>query len=270
MIYDPETLPDPYDPRTLRERGKGIIQARDWGINLVFGVISTAVFLSEAKRILGLKPDPLNYAYLFLLVLTGLLMLLWFWATHHETDIWCEWLDPKDYQPPSDLKETAMIIGLGLLLAALLFTSRDPLLYCLVFSLYSLLNLGGVILLHKELAEILRKSKNRLDASRVHDKRRRQRYELYRNAIRPIEHYHFGNPHTRRNVLVLVASLIALGLSVHWKISGSVLTGMASYVTISGTIMISEWILAQWRASRDDALRPLRAELSEMLRKPEK
>ena len=76
-----------YKPGYLRDRSKEIVNARNWGIKLITGVVGIWLFVSEIKRVWSLDFNPMQVAYLILFLLTGALIFLWIWATQKELDL---------------------------------------------------------------------------------------------------------------------------------------------------------------------------------------
>lgn len=149
MIY----LPDPDD---MRRRAKEIINARNWGVGIVTALLGVGMFASEARRILSIEPDLMGYAYLVLFAATGILVFLWIWATQRELDLLFEYLDPEHYNPPSTVKETLLILTVAVLLVSLLFASRNPLWFSVVFTTYSVVMVPLTLYMNPELARAFR------------------------------------------------------------------------------------------------------------------
>jgi len=76
-----------YKPGYLRKRSEDIVKARTWAIGLIFAAISLGWFTKELQRVTTLAFDILNYAYLALCILTGLLIFLWIWASQRELNL---------------------------------------------------------------------------------------------------------------------------------------------------------------------------------------
>jgi len=257
-----------YRPGRLRKGSRAIVNARNWAVGIVTALLGLGLFASEIKRIRGLQPDPMDYAYLTLLVLTGVLVFLWIWATQKELDLLFDWLDPQRYVPPSSLKETVLILLFGLLLTALLFAARDPLLYGLVFAVYSTMLIPASMYLNKEIREAIDHSKTRLDEDKK-DPTLAARAVLYRAAVEVLQSYFLERPVMLRLVLILCVSIIGVGVALYWKISSRTLWGLSAYVIFFVLILVSEIIVNRWRSIRDGRLREIQAELLDHLRSEE-
>lgn len=258
-----------YKPGHLRERSREITNARNWAIGIVTALLGVELFVSEIKRIRGLQPDPMNYAYLALLLLTGVLIFLWIWATQKELNLLFDWLDPERYVPPSSLKETLLILFFGIVLTSLLFAARDPLLYGLVFTLYSVILILSTTYLNKEIKTAIDHSKIRIDED-TKNPTLAAKAVLYRAAIDVLQSYFLERPMILRLVLILFTSIIGVGIALYWKISSTTLCGLSAYIIFFVLILVSEIVINWWRYIRDGRLREIDTELLEHLRNEEK
>ena len=259
-----------YDPKDLRERSKEIINARTSGVVLITSLLALGLFISEVRRIRSLSPDLINYAYLALFILSGLLIFLWIWSTQKELDLLFEWLDPQRYEPPSTLKETLLIIALAILLIGLVLASRNPMLFGSVFSGYSLVALFAGIYRDREIALAIDKSKERLRTDLDSgDQAIKNRAALYMAGINVLDSYFIRNPMTLRSVLVFLFSLLGLTLAIWWRVTGSRSAGFLSYLVWFLIISVSEVVIGVWRNTRDTDLRPITADLRELRRSDE-
>ena len=124
MIYKPS-------PERMRNRSHEIITARKWAVGLISTLLGVGMFISEIQRLRTLPTDIMNYVYLALFVVTGVLIFLWIWATQKELDLLFEYLDPQRYTPPSTAKETFLILlGLRYCSSASFLPHIAP--YCLI------------------------------------------------------------------------------------------------------------------------------------------
>lgn len=254
-----------YKPGHLRERSRDITNARNWGIGIVTTSLGLGLFVSEVQRIKAIQPDLLNYAYLALFILTGILIFLWIWATQRELNLLFEWLDPERFVPPSSLKETLMILFFAVLLTALLFAARSPLSYGIILTAYSVILIPSTIYLNTEIQEAINKSKNRLSEDLENQKLAVQA-KLYAAGVEVLETYFIRRPMKLRLIIIMVASAIGLTLAIYWKKSQSRWVGVASYAVFFAIILFSEIVIARWRCIRDRELREIEANLSESLR----
>lgn len=252
-----------YEPGQLRAKSRDIVQARKWGFGLITGALGFGVFLSEYQRIRGLSPDLLNYAYLALLSLTGLLVFLWIWATYKELNLLFDWLDPKWYTPPSGLQETLLILCFAIVLIALIFTARNPMAYGLVFTFYTTVQIPALYYMNRQIADALKASRARLtEELSPEDSRAR----LYGEGIDVLERYFLKRPVITRIVGLLIVSTIALSMAIYWHLCGERWAGLAAYGLYFIAIAGSETVIGYWRIVRDASLRPLETELGEWLR----
>jgi len=258
MVYKP-------DPIYLRERSKEIINARNWGIGLVTTLLGIGMFISEVERIRMISPNLMNYAYLALFLVCGILIFLWIWSTQKELNLLFEWLDPQQYDPPSSFKETILILSFAVLLIGLLFASRNPLIFGCVFTLYNFAQIFAGKYLMRELGLAIQKSRERLKAD-FESEKLRERAQFYREGLNILDYYYFKRPQQLRIIGITIFSILGLALAIWWYVSGIILIGFLSYLVFIITITVSEIVIAQWRIIRDNNLRPITAELREINR----
>jgi hypothetical protein len=258
MIYKP-------DPKYLRERSKELINARNWGIGLITSLLGVGLFISEIERIRSLKPDVINYLYLALFAITGLLIFLWIWATQKELDMFFEWLDPDHYDPPSTIKETLLILIFAFLLISLLFAARNPLWFSAVFSVYSIIGIPTEKYLTSEIKLAIDKSKSRA-TNDLSDDNLKKKAEIYLQALEVLNGYFILRPMKLRSLLVAAFSIVGLSLGIMWEVYDSRLAGIFCYMSFILNISISEAVIAYWRIVRDSSIRPITAELRELSR----
>ncbi len=255
--------PKPYKPGYLKKRSEFIIKTRKWSIGFAGVLITAGYLIKELQSILKQPFNILNYGYFILLPIIIMLIFLWIWATQKELNLLFDWLDPEFYEPPSGLKETAIILWLAFIIVMLVFTSRRVLLFGIVFTIYSITNLLSTKYLNYELREIFRKSKQRIDDDTSSDKSLK---ETYLKGIEILEFYFIKRSHIFRLYLIMFFSFLGLIFSMLLEIKKTTLLGVAAYCTFILTIIISEIVIYIWRAKREEALRPLYAVLNELLR----
>lgn len=254
-----------YRPNMEASRpGKAIVQARQWGVGVITASAGVGMLLSEIERVKSTIADPLTVGYLALFAVTGAVIFLWIWATSKELDLCFQWLDPERYAPPSSVKETLMIAGLGLLLSALLFAARDPLYYAGVFTAYSAVVTYAYRYTRAEIAEAISASRHRLDGEANGESG--VLATQYRKGVDVLDIYFCARPQTARHVIILLLSVGALLAALFWKLTGQTMFGVLAYALVGGAIVVSEVVIAQWRMSRDGLLRPLEAEIAELAR----
>jgi hypothetical protein len=252
--------------RDLRERSASLITARKWGVSLVCSLLGLGLFASEAKRISALPWDPSNLAYLVLLFTTGVLIFIWIWATQKEMDLLFDWMDPERYEPPSDFKETAIIISLGILLVGLIYAARDPVAYGIVFTAYSIFVLFATKRFERELVDVIDRSRTRME--KKGDARNDELEKLYLKGIAILEHYFLKRPQRLRHSLIVSLSIVGLVLALWSKHVANSVFAAAAYIVYITTVVVSEVVIGCWRNRRDEQLRPITAEIKELERQP--
>lgn len=258
MIYKP-------DPQYLRERSKELINARNWAIGVITSLLGVGLFISELARIRSLKPDLMNYLYLALFAMTGLLIFLWIWATQRELNMFFDWLDPDHYDPPSSIKETLLILIFAFLLISLLLAARNPLWFSVVYSAYSILGVPTEKYVASETRTAINKSRSRVNDDLTVNSLRKKA-EIYSQALDVLYRYFVLRPMMLRSLLGASFSLVGLALGIAWQVYDSRLAGIFCYVSFILNISISEAVIGYWRIVRDNSIRPLAAELRELSR----
>ena len=254
-----------YRPNMETSRSaKSIRQARQWGVGIITTSAGIGMMLSEIQRVKASINSPLTLSYLTLFAITGVLILLWIWATSKELDLCFEWLDPERYSPPSSLKETIMIAGIGIILGLLLFAARDPLYYGIVFTLYSAFVTYAYYYTKTEILQAIEASRRRLDAETGGDQAALG--SEYRKGVDVLEKFFILRPQTMRHIIILFTSGLGMSFGLIWKLLGKEVFGILSYGILGITIVVSEIVIAKWRLDRDGALRPIEAEVSELSR----
>src|SRR6266481_703506 len=201
MIYDPQR-------GALKGRTKSLREAIRWSSRLLGVFLGLGFFTSEILRIKSLPPSLSNDLYLALLFLVGLLTGYWWWVTNKELDALCEWLDPKAYEPPDD---SLVAIGITAVLALMIFSSRSPILFGIIYSVYNAANFLACRHLQHEVAEATRASRERLDLEGS------DMAKVYGQAINVIEAYYVDRPHLLRIAITLTLSLVGLALAIGAK-----------------------------------------------------
>lgn len=238
------------------------------GIRLIGTLIGLGLFVSELQKILKLPFDLMNCGYMALFAMTFLLIFFWIRSTERELDLFFDWLDPEKYEPPSDIKETLIILCLALFLVGLLFASRNPLLYGCLFTTYNLLNVFSEKRFETELSEAMSKSKDRARAD-LENEKLAPKAALYLRGVEILESYYFARPHMRRIELILVSSILAVAFSVFWSATGAASWGVVAYLLFFVIILTGEISIWRWRSIRETELRPITAELNQLIRDEE-
>ncbi|MHC4648762.1 MAG: hypothetical protein ACYTBJ_25170 [Planctomycetota bacterium] len=254
-----------YKPGYLRERSKWLINARKVAITAGTGVLALTLFGSKIMEILTASTYMMDFGHVALLGMTGVLIFSWIWSSQKELDLLFEWLDPERYEPPCTIIETILILTLGVPLAGLLVTAKDPRWYAVLFTAYSLANVLANKKVQSEVGEAISRSKDRAQKD-LKNEDLVQQARLYMKGLHTLERYYVLRPHGLRALITLIFSSIGLLVSIVWWLLGSDIVGFASYaifVLILATIEITIW---RWRIVRDLAIRPIKAELNELTR----
>jgi hypothetical protein len=259
MIYKP-------DPVYMKERSKEILIARNWGIGVISTLLGLGFFISELERIRSVKPDAMNFLYLTLFAVTGMLIFLWIWATQKELDLFFEWLDPERYDPPSTIKETLLILSIAIALIALIFASRNPLWYSVTFSIYCIVGVPVWIYTENEIRIAIEKSKSRVNQD-ISNNVNIDNAKIYLRAVNTLEAYFLLRPMKMRSYIIAIASVVGLMLGLNWKLTNSYMSGIACYILFIAIIVVSEAIIGYWRVKRDVEIREIAADLRESSRK---
>jgi hypothetical protein len=254
-----------YKPGYLRERSKRLIYTRQLCIALGVALLGVRLFVSELWEVCAGPWSLFNIGYILLFLLTAWLTFSWTWSTQNEFDLLFEWLDPERYEPPSGTKETFVMLMLALLIVVLLFASRSPLWYGLVFTTYSLVDLRAGKIIRKELGDVILKSKNRAETD-LNDKSVTQKAELYLKGLDILYLYYIGRAHIKRLFFIVFSSGVGLALAILWFVGDMKFIGFCSYVAFIFTLVVSQIMIWRWRIIRDIQLRPVKAELNELNR----
>ena len=275
MVIEPEgntenetgEVPREYDPGNWGTRP--ITVARNWAIGLVAGLLGLGMFKSEFKRICDIGLTPMNGAYLVLFALTGVLLFLWIWATQRELNLLEDWLDPKEYDAPSGLVQTLAIMLIGALLTALLFCSRDPLLYGSIFVPYLIFAVIMGRYTYARIEEAINESKKLLEDNLRHPELH-ERAEIYKDGVAILESYFVDRPFKILVGCIIIPAIAGLILAICWKVVDAQICGILSYAAFYVTITANEIVLNAWRVSRDNSLRPIAARLRKYRREHNK
>ncbi|HUW18088.1 MAG TPA: hypothetical protein VMW16_02175 [Sedimentisphaerales bacterium] len=252
-----------YKPGYLRERSKWLINARKVAMTAGTGVLALTLFGSKVMEILTGSRYIMDFGHIALLGMTGVLIFSWIWSSQKELDLLFEWLDPERYEPPSTIIETILILTLGVLLAGLLVTAKDPRSYAVLFTAYSFANILANKKVQSEVGEAISKSKDRAQKDLKHEHLIRQA-RLYLKGLQILERYYVLRPHGLLALITLVFSSIGLLVSIVWWLVGSDVVGFASYATFVLILAAIEVTIWHWRLVRDLAIRPIKAELNEL------
>lgn len=236
-----------------------LARARTYAVTLITGAFGVGFLVSEFQRIQRLSLNSFTFSYLTLFVLVMSLVFLWIWATQKELDQLVEWMKPESYVAPSRLKETSMIVVEAVVLVVLLFSAKNPLVFAIVFTAYSLLVMVAVIHLNRELLvafddteKSLAKEATEEDSSDV---------VLQSKGVAVLRKYFLARPHTPRHAIILLTSLVGIGIAWWWQITGAQSLGVISYLFFILIILVSEIVIGVWRNARDNDLRSVLGEI---------
>ena len=145
---------------------------------------------------------------------------------------------------------------MGFLLVALVYVARSPIAYGIVFTTYSLFVLFATRLFNKELADVIEKSRSRLEGAQKRTQSEKLR-QVYSEAIRVLEAYFIKRPQTLRHAEASAGSLVGLLLALWWEYTKEPAFKLAAYITYIATIAVSEVVIGRWRVHRDAEMRLL-------------
>lgn len=248
----------PFDQRLKRLREAYLI-----GVTIIGALLTTAFVFSEIKRILELPSKLTNYLYLALLVSTLLLVGGWVVFARVDLDALAEWLDPENYQPPSEI---LTVTGIALMLVMLIISTRSIVLFGFAYVSYAAINLLASSHMRKEFRVALGASRARLSE----DRKRPELAVAVQNtekALTALERYILVRPNLRRIAAVLFLATAGLSLSLWRRAGGSEMAKVAAYGLYIFAILVPDsGIMLLWRQSLERELRPLAATRHELLR----
>jgi hypothetical protein len=240
-----------YSPGAFRSRVIELKSARGWGVKVLLAAISVTFFVSEVRRILALSPGLLDYFYLLLLASLGIKVATWIFVSEKELGIVGTWLDPKDYQPPS---ETALILLIAGTLAALVLTSRYLILFGISYVLYAVGNLVGWWRLRTELRVAIRGSRKRLEEEVP------AKAIIYGKALDLSEIYYLAFPHILRSTTILGCAAATLIVASYARVHHSRMADAVAYIIcIFDILVVQEVTIMFARAAFYSGIRPVYA-----------
>lgn len=238
----------------LAARVEPINQATKAAFAVGFSIIFYTYAKSELSRFASegwLLGDVLHVGMVLLIVVLG---SLWLQSGNNEIKIFCYWLRPGIYQPPTDLSIVASIIGIGVLISLLAFTSKWAHYFGLFFLLYVLVDIWWARLIRgnlKELFQCTEKEWRRADGAN------REKRLVALEALDVIRIYYFERPQLFRRQLMAWASVLGIFLAWYGYLSKVYLMTVLSYIVFVLIIIISEIYVGKWRIDRDRRLRVL-------------
>jgi hypothetical protein len=230
-------------------------QARKYGVALLAAAAGVGIFISEIHRIIELPPSILNYGYLSCFFIVGALVIGWIWATDYELGLEV-WLYPKKKRIPSGTKETAQVILIGLVLIALFYSARNPLLFSGAFTVYS--SVVCLLVFRMNTLEIPPLFADSLE--HLYENPENWSEEIIRlriEAISILDLYFLRQPHTPRHILILDAAFVACLIALYGQLKNSHEWGFTAYAIIFSNILVSEIVIFSWRIARDKKLKQI-------------
>ena len=237
-----------YSTAATERRAIDIRHAIDYGTKLILMVVGIGLFRTELLRIISLPRELNNELYLVLLAAAALLTVGWIFVANKEFEIMCDFLDPLEYEMPSEIF-VGMVIAAALTI--LLYTARNPLWFGVSYSAYMLLSVFGWTRVKGEMDKAINGSRQKLQ-----DEPKKKR-DIYGGALDILHSYYVRQANLPRvwtsfalAVLGLMFSLLALTL-------GRDIFNTVAYVTFILSILALEGGLAfYWRFKFYAQVRP--------------
>ena len=252
----------------MRESANEILYARNIGIVLITACLGIGMYTSEIQRLVVEGMSLSDLAYLMLFLVTGILVFLWIWATHKELNLMFKWLDPHFYSPPSTVRETILILFYAVLMVTMIFATRNPFWFGIVFTTYSFSMVAVERYVTNRIRNVIEKSWKRAKQAEE-EAGSSPRLKLYRVAIGILDSYYLTQPIRLRAIAIAVCSTAGLLVATIWLATNLAIFSLLSNSIFILTILISEIAIARWRIKRDEALDQCDAELVEIDRQSE-
>jgi hypothetical protein len=235
----------------IHDRFESLRTTRSLAVKLIATAVGLTFFVSEVKKLLNSSPGLLDYLYLALLACLGVKVATWILISERELKFISQWLDPKDYEPPT---ETATILALAVTLTALILTARNLVLFGICYVLYSVGNLYGWWRLQHELQIAIPKTLNRLKDEKPGIA------EIRRKALEAMTAYYLKPPHVLRSAITLIAALVTLSVAGFARLRHSQPATVAAYILcIFDLLFVEEAWVGYWRVKFYSAMRPIYA-----------
>lgn len=255
-----------YLPGSLESSRDRLLQARNWVVAAFVSAVAAAVMKPEALRFLTDSSRTISdYLFVALLAVNVLVGLGWIWIPEREFQLLADWLDPDSYSPPDGTKEWALILGIGLLLGTQILSTRNPILYGVVFAGSSGWTLFSVLHVNRELEAAITASRTRLQKA-IATPGNDEEEALDGKALDVLEEYFLKRHHITRYGVSIVFSLIGLALAIAAQSRSSEFLKSCSYCVFLSWFVVSETIIFRWRSTRDEEMRPLVAQRNEIRR----
>jgi hypothetical protein len=238
------------DEHNSADRFGRLRSTRSKAVSFIVAALSFTIFVSELTKFLKISPHLLDYLYLILLASVGVKVVTWILISEMELDILCDWLDPKDYQPPN---ETATILLLAVTLTALVLAAKYLFLFGIIYVLYAIGNLFGWWRLRLELRVAISRTRLRQEEDLT-------KAEIRTRALNAMEAYYLTFPHMLRSWIVLVAAIVPLLIAIYAKVQPNQLFGTVGYgIYIFDILVVEEATIMFSRSAFYTAMRPISA-----------
>jgi hypothetical protein len=267
-MADAEKKPQPagYKFRSRRMTGKGgereqqIRMIQTLGYAVFTLLIGVNVF-SEPLREKWLSGDIVGLiTKVFLIVVVICLVFLWFESSTREFDYINEWASIDHTAPPTAVHEALMVTMIALFLAGLFYTILWPLYFAILFTLYTLMDIGVQKYAQHNIRSVLKVSKSEVEADIELAKGRRDEVRqailgLHLDAINALSHYYRHEFQGLRRLCIFVASIYLLALSLIAYYTQSKVVENFALLGYSTLIIIGEVIIYTYRIQMREKLR---------------
>ena len=160
---------------------------------------------------------------------------------------------------------TLIIVGNGLFLTAMLYSTRYPLIFGILFVTFNFILSFSDLYARKKIGVAIKGSFERLEEEII--KKNKKEYSIYKNALLILKDYYIRRPHFIQKITVLIIGSIGIIFTLLWIKNKQPVFGIIAFNLYSLAIVLSELILAIWRKKRDRQIDELAAALVELKRK---
>ncbi len=238
-----------YSTVATKRRAGQIHRTIDYGTKLILMIVGIGLYRSEFRRIVALPHELNNELYLVLLTAASLLTAGWIFVANREFDIMCDFLDPLEYEIPS---ETFIGLSIAGALSVLLYTARNPLWFGISYSIYMLISVVGWKRAIREMGFAIKGSRKNLEGEP------KQKREIYGTALDVLEAYY-----VRQRNMPRVWTSFALGLAgftcsiVASALGRPNLSAVAYLIFIVSIVLLEGGVAFYWRFKFYTQVRPL-------------
>ena len=229
---------------TLSSQINRLLQAKDIGFKLLFGVVAASVIFSKIKNMISEGASFSDWVSIVLTGITVVVGIFWFFSPKWNLDLANNWLaeTTRRTNPQAELMSA---IGVAAIFTILLLSTFRPVIYSIAFLLYSIVYLFGVRQYHSQLVEVFANSRARLKQEAIETPEEEELREVYQKAIGVLEQYHLHRPHQTRIILFIIvgcmAILFSLVLQKFWSGAGIAALVLCGLALVMGEIAISVW-----------------------------